>query len=285
MERIPLLNKQKKEVYQLWCDIHQEDLFHRKRLLKEYCHTNDCDIVLAIDYIISQIKDKVFLFYNSKASYVSDKDNGETSTTDLENLLYSEFAKEGIVNYYEEYAKSNKHYILNSKFSNIQIISEKIVKEDIKLLQKLEEFFENLDKEVDNEVDTVDSSKVGFIYANSSKSIEKSENNNTTNNNSNDKFDYKLMTELLHPYILNGTEEIYRSVIEKHVLPLNAQTLRMKDDKKSDIVRFADCFDIPISKINKIFDIKVASNDRPKALVNDFYRKLKEINPLFNSNK
>lgn len=277
MERIPLLNKQKKEVYQLWCDIHQEDLFHRKRLLKEYCHTNDCDIVLAIDYIISQIKDKVFLFYNSKASYVSDKDNGETSTTDLENLLYSEFAKEGIVNYYEEYAKSNKHYILNSKFSNIQIISEKIVKEDIKLLQKLKDFFENSDTE--------DKSKVGFIYANSSKSIEKSENNNTTNNNSNDKFDYKLMTELLHPYILNGTEEIYRSVIEKHVLPLNAQTLRMKDDKKSDIVRFADCFDIPISKINKIFDIKVASNDRPKALVNDFYRKLKEINPLFNSNK
>lgn len=285
MERIPLLNKQKEEAYQLWCDIHQEDLFHRKRLLKEYCHTNDCDIVLAIDYIISQIKDKVFLFYNSKASYVSDKDNGETCTTDLENLLYSDFFREGIVNYYEEYTKQNNHYTLNSKFSNVQLISEKIVKEDIELLQKLEEFFENLDKEVDNEVDTVDNSKVGFIYANSSKSIEKSENNNTTNNNSNDKFDYKLMTELLHPYIPNGTEEIYRSVIEKHVLPLNAQTLRMKDDRKSDIVRFADCFDIPISKINKIFDIKVASNDRPKALVNDFYGKLKEINPLFNSNK
>jgi len=285
MRRIPLLNKQKKEVYQLWCDIHQEDVIHRKMIITDYCDNNECDIFLAIDYIISQIKDKVFVLYNDRASYISDKDNGETSTTDLENLLYSEFAKEGIVNYYEEYAKSNKHYILNSKFSNIQIISEKIVKEDIKLLQKLEEFFENLDKEVDNEVDTVDNSKVGFIYANSSKSIEKSENNNTTNNNSNDKFDYKLMTELLHPYILNGTEEIYRSVIEKHVLPLNAQTLRMKDDKKSDIVRFADCFDIPISKINKIFDIKVASNDRPKALVNDFYGKLKEINPLFNSNK
>lgn len=145
MERIPLLNKQKEEAYQLWCDIHQEDLFHRKRLLKEYCHTNDCDIVLAIDYIISQIKDKVFVLYNDRASYISDKDNGETSTTDLENLLYSEFAKEGIVNYYEEYAKSNKHYILNSKFSNIQIISEKIVKEDIELLNDWKKEFEKID--------------------------------------------------------------------------------------------------------------------------------------------
>jgi hypothetical protein len=142
MERIPLLNKQKEEAYQLWCDIHQEDLFHRKRLLKEYCHTNDCDIFLAIDYIISQIKDKVFVLYNDRASYISDKDNGETSTTDLENLLYSEFFREGIVNYYEEYAKSNKHYILNSKFSNVQIVSEKIAKEDIKLLEKWKKEFE-----------------------------------------------------------------------------------------------------------------------------------------------
>ncbi|MDY4790619.1 MAG: hypothetical protein SO179_08660 [Bacteroidales bacterium] len=145
MERIPLLNKQKKEVYQLWCDIHQEDLFHRKRLLKEYCHTNDCDIVLAIDYIISQIKDKVFLFYNSKASYVSDKDNGETCTTDLENLLYSDFFREGIVNYYEEYTKQNNHYTLNSKFSNVQLISEKIVKEDIELLNDWKKEFEKID--------------------------------------------------------------------------------------------------------------------------------------------
>lgn len=111
-----MLNKQKEEAYQLWCDIHQEDLFHRKRLLKEYCHTNDCDIVLAIDYIISQIKDKVFLFYNSKASYVSDKDNGETSTTDLENLLYSEFAKEGIVNYIRRAVFVMLHYYIRKTY-------------------------------------------------------------------------------------------------------------------------------------------------------------------------
>lgn len=168
MERIPLLNKQKEEAYQLWCDIHQEDLFHRKRLLKEYCHTNDCDIVLAIDYIISQIKDKVFVLYNDRASYISDKDNGETSTTDLENLLYSDFFREGIVNYYEEYAKSNKHYILNSKFFNIQIISEKIVKEDIELLNSWKE-----DANI-HQVETIGVEKtnnIGLDYGNNNLTI------------------------------------------------------------------------------------------------------------------
>lgn len=265
MERIPLLNKQKEEAYQLWCDIHQEDLFHRKRLLKEYCHTNDCDIVLAIDYIISQIKDKVFLFYNSKASYVSDKDNGETCTTDLENLLYSEFAKEGIVNYYEEYTKQNNHYTLNSKFSNVQLISEKIVKEDIELLNDWKE------EKLETEKKTVLIPNV----------IINSEENPLSINNDIDKFNYKLMHDLLYSYIPNGTEPIYKSIVERHVLPKDAQSLKMKKNIKANIIRFADCFGISISEINQIFDIKVDSNNRPKEYINDFFRVLKQINPDF----
>lgn len=105
--------------------------------------------------------------------------------------------------------------------------------------------------------------------------------NNVERNRNDDKFNYKLMHDLLYSYIPNGTEEIYRSVIEKHVLPLKAQTLRMKDDKKSDIVRFADCFKISIREINMIFDIKVKANDRPKNNVNNFYRLLRQINPDF----
>lgn len=105
--------------------------------------------------------------------------------------------------------------------------------------------------------------------------------NNVERNRNDDKFNYKLMHDLLYSYIPNGTEPIYKSIVERHVLPKDAQSLKMKDDKKSDIVRFADCFKISIREINMIFDIKVKANDRPKNNVNNFYRLLRQINPDF----
>jgi len=90
-----------------------------------------------------------------------------------------------------------------------------------------------------------------------------------------DKYDYDKMFKILKPFILNGTKSIYKSVIENHILPKDTQKLRMIKPNKADIVRFADCFEIPIYKINKIFEEKVDSNDRNRVSVPDFLKVLR----------
>lgn len=104
--------------------------------------------------------------------------------------------------------------------------------------------------------------------------------NNTDNTITNDKYDYELMTDKLRNYIPNATASIYRSIIEYHVLPEDKK-LTMSNNNKANIIRFADCFGIRISEINRIFNIKVKSNNRPKEYVNDFFRVLKGLNPAF----
>lgn len=104
--------------------------------------------------------------------------------------------------------------------------------------------------------------------------------NNTDNIITNDKYNYELMTDKLRNYIPNATASIYRSIIEYHVLPEDKK-LTMSNNNKANIIRFADCFGIRISEINRIFNIKVKSNNRPKEYVNDFFRVLKGLNPAF----
>ena len=109
--------------------------------------------------------------------------------------------------------------------------------------------------------------------------------NNTDNTKTNDKYDYELMTVKLHDYIPNATASIYRSIIESKVLPRDTQNLTMLNNNKANIIRFADCFGISISKINRIFDIEVKSNNRPKKYVNEFFNDLKELNSNFKAPK
>lgn len=105
--------------------------------------------------------------------------------------------------------------------------------------------------------------------------------NNTDNIITNDKYNYELMYVKLNTYILNATASIYRSIIESQVLPRDTQRLTMLNNNKANIIRFADCFGIRISEINRIFNIKVKSNNRPKEYVNDFFRVLKGLNSDF----
>jgi hypothetical protein len=107
------------------------------------------------------------------------------------------------------------------------------------------------------------------------------ENSNLDIYCSSDKYNYKEMKEKLEPYISGGSESVYKSVVEKHVLPKDSPTLRMENGKKADIYRFRKCFDIPIPQINKIFDIKIDYNNEPDDFVNPFFHILKEINPNF----
>lgn len=109
--------------------------------------------------------------------------------------------------------------------------------------------------------------------------------NNTNNTITNDKYDYELMTDKLYTYIPNATASIYRSIIESQVLPRGTQRLTMLNNNKANIIRFADCFGIRISEINRIFDIKVKSNNRPKEYVNDFFHVLQGFNSNFKAPK
>ena len=59
----------------------------------------------------------------------------------------------------------------------------------------------------------------------------------------------------------------------------------MKKRNKADIYRFANCFGITISKINKVFDEQILSKNKPDSFINPFFHVLKEINPDFNPPK
>ncbi len=92
------------------------------------------------------------------------------------------------------------------------------------------------------------------------------------------KWDYDDITEKLSPFINGGSLKRYKSIIEKHKLPDNDQPLKMISGFKADIIRFADCFEIPISKVNKMFQLTVKRNNEDKVSVNDLLRALRLFN-------
>lgn len=100
-----------------------------------------------------------------------------------------------------------------------------------------------------------------------------------------DKYNYDFIREKLELFISGGSASVYKSVIEQQVLPKDAATLRMKNRNKADIYRFANCFGITISKINKVFDEQILSKNKPDSFINPFFHVLKEINPDFNPPK
>lgn len=92
-------------------------------------------------------------------------------------------------------------------------------------------------------------------------------------------YDYHQMELTFLTFIRGGNRIIYKKIIEEHALPENAQPLTIKDNNLSDIVRFADCFNIPLPIVSKIFDTKVGHNNRVPESVTPFYRALKQFNP------
>lgn len=94
-----------------------------------------------------------------------------------------------------------------------------------------------------------------------------------------DNYNYNEIAEVLFTYIRGGNRLIYKTIIEEHILPEHSQPLTMRSGKLSDIVRFADCFDIPLSIISIIFDVKVEPNNRVRDSVTPFLRDLRKFNP------
>lgn len=102
------------------------------------------------------------------------------------------------------------------------------------------------------------------------------------------KFDYRKLNEDLTKFIRGGTIEIYRSIIEYHKLPENAQVLTMLSSSKADIVRFAKCFNISYNEISIIFGIQIKENNESRCIGNEktreFVSVLKKHNSEFSLN-
>lgn len=277
MERIPLLNKQKDDIIKFWRETHDEDVYNRRELFFDYCIKKECDIVLAIEHIISKIEGSVYILNCGISGYLFDNDDpifGLQVKLDID-LFGLDEDEDPYKEFQDKVKNGDGHYVNNNPYSSLSILSTKVVKEDIDLLNEWKEEIKNAEEEFKRN----SNNKFGFSINNQHKA--RTTINVLSINNDIDKFNYKLMNKLLYPYIPNGTELIYKSIVERHVLPKDAQPLKMKNNNKANIIRFADCFEISISEINQIFDIIVDSNNRPKEYVNDFFRFLKQINPNF----
>lgn len=103
---------------------------------------------------------------------------------------------------------------------------------------------------------------------------------NSLSNNTEDKYDYEEMVKNFEKYILGGTAEIYKYIIENKKYPeiTTWQTLKMISEKKSDIIRFADCFEIKLKNASKIFGVKVEDKNRNKIPNTDFMGLLRKYN-------
>lgn len=95
------------------------------------------------------------------------------------------------------------------------------------------------------------------------------------------KYNFDDLSQKMNKYIKAGTPEIYQYIIENKRYPLNNfwQPLFMISESKSDIVRFADCFEIELKEASIIFGTPVESKNRVKSARTEFYYLLKSYNP------
>lgn len=147
MDRIPLLNKQKDDIYKLWCDTHNEHLFHRKRLFIEFCEENKCDIVFAIEHIINSITNKDYVEFDGKSYYYLPMDI-PIFGLDMLEIEYNEvgdslFFTRKILT--KEFEIEEGHFVNDAPYANLKVVSTKVVKEDIEILNDWKKEFEKID--------------------------------------------------------------------------------------------------------------------------------------------
>lgn len=92
--------------------------------------------------------------------------------------------------------------------------------------------------------------------------------------------DYNVFNDKMKKYIKSGTPEIYKYIIENKKFPKDTylQPLTMISESKSDIVRFADCFDIDLKDASIIFNTPVESKNRVRSTRSPFFFLLKSYN-------
>jgi hypothetical protein len=149
---IPLLNKQKEDVFQLWMENIQEDIFIRKQIIKEYCDNNKCDFMMALFHIYKFIENKYYCDYCDEENeyiykYFKAHDLIQFLKKDFIIIhgSYTEEVKENIKfildvlrktnkfdNYYEDFYSSINHisreYVINEEI-DLKICIDSISKE------------------------------------------------------------------------------------------------------------------------------------------------------------
>jgi hypothetical protein len=239
--------------------------------------TKDYSLVL-IDGLIEETKEfiDIRIYHLIDSSYKKYENDWDNFMKDFDEVF-----QEGIDNYFELGIFDNNNLKLKKLFSKDEYRQLKFI------LDRL--------REIRDEKDVVkikESTAVSNDSSNQNTQIQPNINNETykekqTHNiqknkeepKTEDKFDYESMVDILSPFISGGTIPIYKSIVEKKVLPKDSQPLRMKDNNKANIVRFADCFGISIPQINKIFEITVQNKDRNKESRSDFFILLRGYNP------
>lgn len=175
MERRPLLNQQKKDIYKLWCDIHQEDDINREFLFFKYCLEIECDIIQAIDHIINTITPLYYVFRDDKSSYFLRSDISISGLSLLEIEYTEKVDSEGQAWVYQrpkifdkEFEKENDHFVNDNPSAVLKIVSTKVVREDLELLNDWKE-----DANI-HQVETIGVEKtnnIGFDYGNNNLTI------------------------------------------------------------------------------------------------------------------
>jgi len=240
--------------------------------------SKDYSIVLIeglIDETKNHINDRIIKYICKETGRNQEKD-------DLFFQDFDEVFQEGIDNYFDLGIFDNNNLKLKKLFSKDEFRQYKFI------LDRLREIRDEKDgvKKKENKALSNDSSnKHTQIQPNIINETYKEKQTHNIQKNkeepkTEDKYNYEEMTEKLEPFIKNITPSILKNVIENKCLPnKETQTLRMDKDNKSNIVRFADCFDISIPQINKIFEIIVQNNDRNKESRSDFFILLRSYNP------
>lgn len=144
MERIPLKHIQKEEVYRLWLEDHIEEDYHRKNNLLVFCKENNCDIILAIECIIENIRGRVLIKYKSRGRdtfeyFKEDNDYYQLNSKLCDIVGNREDCYESEAVYYIFKNNNGEYKRDNTVNTCIESVSKKAVEDDVVFLTKWKE--------------------------------------------------------------------------------------------------------------------------------------------------
>lgn len=261
---ISLRSNEEKDIYELWMENIEEKIYQRKKAIERYCKEKDCDFMIALFSIFEKIKDKYLIKFKSF-------NNGEISYKFmyLSKKSFREQPEKSFVSKFGNLSQENND--IDNILSNIKIIIDQRRNNPDKYFQdilntpcykNMKDYFE-IQK------------SFYYPYFKFQKIGDKAQKNKLLYSDK-----YEDMVEDLRPFIKNITPKILKHIIEKLSLPLDSQPLIMLKNNKSNIVRFADCFEIPIRNINMIFSCATPIKDcnRNEYSKNDFLKVLHKYN-------
>lgn len=272
MESKPLLNRQKEDIYKLWCDIHDEDNINRKELLFDFCNENKCDIILAIDYLIDKISSKYYVQIKDESFFFLKTDIPIFNL----NVFEIEYIEKDDRIFHHLKIFDNEiedgHFVNDAPYANLKVVSTKIVKQDIELLNAWKVEVEKIEvekKTVFNPIDISNSVNISLAIG----SYDNNRSKELYNECNSVCFKYCQFNDFVNS--LNNPEQCNLEVKNKNLLYV---LYAFFDDL------FGSEGEIKIEMLNEKFGIpqeryarKKFNYDNSTQSQKDFYKKLAEI--------